>query len=542
MIKYIRKNRAIWLVGIVIPPVANLACNLCFANSLRHYTAQIMRDRTSFENIVKSLMLTMLVLLLFSCVDDVGRYLFSLFAALAEKELKQDIYGSLVGMMPGSLKAFHRGGWLTRYTTDVEQSVNIVTGDLYGIIYLPIVGGGYLIAVMISDIRIGLLMFMLAAGVIGLNLFFMKKLRLLQQDILRKNESYSMYCNDVIHGKMSVRQYGAKQLMTEKIAVSVREIFQKECRMAKLQGVKRLTADGLANICTYFMTPLACVLAVIGYFELSVVLFIQQICQEFIPYAQNFAFSFLQLSVHQVSYDRVRQVFTLPSERDNCNYKEKIIGGDISFDEVSIAYENHLVLENITFTVDPGDIVALTGESGSGKTTLVKALLQMVDYQGKITIGGRDCADIPLKELRSQVAFSPEHGELFDTTIYENLQYGNLQATEEDLLSVLGETGFENAKESLRRDAGVNGSLLSGGQKQKVSVARAILKNAPIIILDEPTAALDVVSEEKILKSLLALKERGKSVLVITHKTSTLRIADKILQIKDGMISEQVNS
>lgn len=560
MIKYIRKNKVVWLLGILIPPISNLACNLCFANALKNYSTQLINRQASFNSIVSMLILTMFALLFFSCVDDVGRYLFSFFAASTEQELKQDIYDHMIYLKPRALKVFHQGGWLTRYTSDVEQSVLIVSEDVYGIIYPLIVGGGYLTAVLISDVRIGIIMFVLAAGVIGLNFLFLRKISFLQKETVQKRENYAMCCRDIIHGKMSVRQYGAKYIMSEKISESAKEILKKECEMAKLQGIKRCTSDGLANVCTYLLTPVACVMTVIGYMELPVVLYIQQICQEFIPYAQFFVSSFIQFSTHKVSYDRVCQVFSLPLEecdsrvhgngestekRTVCSTKGTSSGMDISFDQVSVSYEDHPVLKNVTFTMHPGEIVALTGESGSGKTTLVKALLQMVDYQGKITIGGKNCADVPLQELRNQVAFSPEHGELFDTTLYENLQYGNLQATENDMLAGMYGVGFMDTKEldkdTLQRNVGENGSFLSGGQKQKVSVARAILKDAPILILDEPTAALDPDSEAKVLESLCALKEKGKCILLITHKPSTLQIADKILCIKDGTLTEGVN-
>lgn len=157
----------------------------------------------------------------------------------------------------------------------------------------------------------------------------------------------------------------------------------------------------------------------------------------------------------------------------------------------------------------------------------------------RILIGEKDCVEMPLDVLRSHISLSPEHSDLFHATVCENIRFGNLSASEEKLTSAARNAGISDVETFLQRDARENGERLSGGQKQKVSMARALLKNAPIIILDEPTAALDANSEMQIINTILALKQEGKSILIITHKMSTLSIADRIIQIDNGRITEQ---
>ena len=141
--------------------------------------------------------------------------------------------------------------------------------------------------------------------------------------------------------------------------------------------------------------------------------------------------------------------------------------------------------------------------------------------------------------LRKYIAYSPEHNDVFPTTVYDNIQYGNLNATEEEITYAAEIAGITTHREVfLQRNIGENGNQLSGGQKQRVSIARALLKRAPIYIFDEPTAALDADSESKILNTISMLKQEGKCILLITHKASTLRIADRVLQIKGGTVSQ----
>ncbi len=204
-------------------------------------------------------------------------------------------------------------------------------------------------------------------------------------------------------------------------------------------------------------------------------------------------------------------------------------GGEIAFEHVSVSYGNRQVLHNITFSLHPGEIVCLTGESGRGKTTLVKALLQMVEYTGNISIGGVDCRKIPLSVLRRHISLCPEHGDLFPLTVSENSRLGTPAASEAEIASAMEQAALREEAGLLQREAGDNGSLLSGGQRQKVSLARALVKDAPFLILDEPTAALDTESEAQVLQTMEALKQAGKGLLVITHRASTAQAADRII-------------
>ena len=540
MMKYIRKNWKLWVCGILFPAFFSTATNIYFAGILQDYVTKITEHQTSFQGISKMLIHTLPVLLLLSCIDNIGLYIFSLFLASTENELRYDFYKSLVRTPLKNLQKLNQGAFITRYNTDVEQSAQIVSYDIFGVIYPLIVGTGYMAAVLLADFRIGFLMLLLGVTVIILNFLFVRRMKRAQAEILQAKETYVSNCSDAISGKMSIRQYSAQKVVSEKTAEAANNLYKKECRAVRLETMKLLTSDAVANSCIYLLTPIACIMAACGYIGVSVVLFIHQLCRCFIMYTQNFATSFVHYSEHSLSFERVNTVISFENELtensvSRCgNIPENFA---VTFQNVSAAYGDHQVLKNVSFTAFPGECIGIIGESGSGKSTLVKALMQMIDYQGQIYIGGEDCRDISLKMLRKYIAYSPEHNDVFLTTVYDNIQYGNLNAAEEEITYAAEMAGIATHREAfLQRNIGENGYQLSGGQKQRVSIARALLKKAPIYIFDEPTAALDADSESKILNTIVKLKQEGKCILLITHKASTLHIADRILRIDDGKV------
>lgn len=540
MKKYIRRHFFLWLLGLILPSLSGILTNLYFADQLQNYSSQLLAPNPSFRHIAGTLFLAAIFLLLFSNIEDIAKYLFSLFIVSAEIELKQDFYTALNQTSLKNLQKFHLGELATLYHTDIVQSTSLISHDIRGIVY-PIFGFSYLVAAFASDLRIGIGLLILGSAIIFLNFLFLRKKIAIQKEILQAKELFTLNCSHAIQGKISIRQYSAQKMILQKIDLAALTLFKKERQAVYLQSLKILISDGLANLCIYLLTPLACIFAVNGAIQLPVVLFIHQICRYFIMYIQNAAHTFLNYSTHALSYKRIHPILTLPNETNPYSQNFTVsfpTDPAISFEKVSIFYENRLVLKNATFLIRPGEIVGLIGESGSGKSSLYKALLQITDYQGTISVGGIDCKEIPLSLLREHISVSPEHNNLFFTSVYENIQYGNLNSTKEDIFSVMQQAAISDISLFLHRNAGENGISLSGGQRQKISLARAFLKNAPILILDEPTAALDTKSEEKVLTAILEQKKERKCILLITHKPSTLQIADRILKIENQTITE----
>ncbi|MFG1932697.1 ABC transporter ATP-binding protein [Mycobacterium sp. NPDC048908] len=217
--------------------------------------------------------------------------------------------------------------------------------------------------------------------------------------------------------------------------------------------------------------------------------------------------------------------------------------GEITFENVSFAYDAEVpVLRDISFTIGPGHMVGIVGPTGSGKSTLVSLIPRFRDpLAGRITIDGVDIADYTLHGLRTQIGFVLQNTVLLRGTIRDNIAFGRPDATEDEIIMA---AKLANADEFIARMpdgyqslVGDRGSTLSGGQRQRIGIARALIRDNPILILDEPTAALDAESEHLVIEALERLMA-GRTVITIAHRLSTLRDADKIVVIKDGLVAE----
>jgi subfamily B ATP-binding cassette protein MsbA len=221
-----------------------------------------------------------------------------------------------------------------------------------------------------------------------------------------------------------------------------------------------------------------------------------------------------------------------------------LFSSQIECKDLNFSYdnENH-VLSNINLTVPIGEALAIVGPSGGGKTTITNLIPRFLDLkEGSILIDGTDIRDVTVASLRNQIAMVTQQTILFNDTVRNNIAYGDQQAPEEQI--------HEAAKAAFAYDfiqelpkgfdtiIGEGGARLSGGQQQRISIARAILKNAPILILDEATSALDTESEREVQKALENLM-KDRTTLVIAHRLSTIKNADRIIVIKDGSIIEQ---
>lgn len=218
--------------------------------------------------------------------------------------------------------------------------------------------------------------------------------------------------------------------------------------------------------------------------------------------------------------------------------------GAIYFDHVSFSYQkNRPVFRDLNVTISAGQKIGLVGFSGSGKSTFVNLILRFYDLKsGRILIDGQDIANVKQESLRSQIAMIPQDPSLFHRTLMENIRYGRLDATDEEVIEASKLAHCHEFIEKLDGGysalVGERGIKLSGGQRQRVAIARAILKNAPILILDEATSALDSVTEKLIQDSLHHLMQK-RTTIVVAHRLSTLSDMDKILVFHKGSIIEQ---
>jgi subfamily B ATP-binding cassette protein MsbA len=217
---------------------------------------------------------------------------------------------------------------------------------------------------------------------------------------------------------------------------------------------------------------------------------------------------------------------------------------NIQFNDLSFSYDGKTdALKNINLTVPAGEVLALVGTSGGGKTTLVNLIPRFFDAtSGSITIDGHDLRDVTMKSLRDQIAMVSQQTILFNDTIKNNIAYGDTNRSMDEIIAAAKAAHaldfINEMPEGFDTIIGESGARLSGGQQQRISIARALLKNAPILILDEATSALDSESEREVQKALENLM-KNRTTFVIAHRLSTIKNADRILVIQNGEIVEE---
>ena len=250
--------------------------------------------------------------------------------------------------------------------------------------------------------------------------------------------------------------------------------------------------------------------------------------------------NYAALQIASVSGERIRKLL---AEKPMPGKEVLNAGNTVELSDVSFSYEERKVIQNLSLQIKEKEFLALVGSSGSGKTTLLKLLARFYDVQeGRIQIGNSDIAKASPDEVLRKFSIVFQDALLFRDTIFNNIQFGNPSAKREDVIEaskMAGAYDFIMRKENgFETIVGEGGSTLSGGEKQRISIARAILKNAPIILLDEATASLDPENEEAVQKAISNLIQ-NKTVIVVAHRLNNVVAADKIVVLKEGRIVEQ---
>ena len=235
---------------------------------------------------------------------------------------------------------------------------------------------------------------------------------------------------------------------------------------------------------------------------------------------------------------------TSEKNMENISPKKTIdLDGDIVFKDVSFAYNDNTVLDKISLRIPKGKKVALVGLSGSGKSTIANIILRLYDnYSGSILINSKDIKELDLTDVRNSVSIVTQETIIFNESIFNNIKYGNIEATDEEINLVAKNAGVNSFSEELDQKLhtviGENGIKLSGGQRQRIAIARALIKDAPLLIMDEATSSLDNITENKIHETINSLMN-NKTKLIIAHRLSTIEDADIIYVLDKGKIESQ---
>ncbi|HEY5563631.1 MAG TPA: ABC transporter ATP-binding protein [Clostridiaceae bacterium] len=534
LINQIKKHWILWVIGVLFYPLISLPVRLLYAYGNKLYTSELIKSDTTLSKILWILGAVLIGLILSVGLENISMYALNRFYIATVTDIQQEVYRKLVSSSFKQVNNFESGELITRYNTDSSIAANLVSWDIMSVIYPLVFGIGYLVSFFLTNLIIGLSMLTIEIIVILLNFFYIKRGKFINNKLLTCKEGLTQIYGSSIQGKMSIRQLSAGKTVEAMIRNKTEKMYKSEEELVSLDTLKASTLGVFVNLCSTMMIPFACVLSVQGLINLPSVILIAQLSRDFLTYTSGLGIALTSFGIHSVSYSRLNSIFKWPTE--STKGKDSVIANSsqklLELDGVSIAYGNNIVLKEANLSINSGEIIVLVGQSGSGKSSIIKALLRLINYSGSIKLWGKDIQEYKLDQLRHNISYVPELNNLFDVTVLQNVLYANPNANLKQI-----DEAFQNAAigddDIINIQVGENGDRLSGGQQQRVAIARALIKDAPILIMDEPTASLDTISEKRVLQTFKELKAKGKCLIIITHRKSTMEIADNIIMIKD---------
>ena len=461
--------------------------------------------------------------------------------------LRRTIFQHLIYMPVSYFDKNPIGRSLSRVTYDTEMVANSSSHALVTIVR----EGAYLISLFVVMIytswQLSVVLFMLAPVIGVLIGIVSKRFRQLSRNIQSSMGELTVTTEQMLKGHKEVLSFGGQEIEKAR--------FDRVSNDMRRKGMKIVSADGISDG----------LVQLIASFALSIILYLSTVeglhIEDLTAGSFTVVFSSMMAMLRPLkSLTNVNSQFQrgmaacqtlfefldLKTENDNGTVEVERAKGNITFNHVSFGYEGKdgLALNDISFSLPQGKTIALVGRSGSGKSTIANLLTRFYDIeQGEITLDGINIQDYRLANLRAQCSIVSQQVHLFNDTIANNIAYAATDKySREDIINAAKAAHamefIEKLDDGLDTVIGENGASLSGGQRQRLAIARALLRNSPILVLDEATSALDTESERAIQSALAAL-QKDKTVLVIAHRLSTIENADEILVVDQGKIIER---
>ena len=408
--------------------------------------------------------------------------------------------------------------------------------------------GIFTYAVYIGETNLGLLMVIL----ITYPLIFwiagklVKRIRGLQANYRQKTDVMAQIAQDAVSGILVLRSFGIEDVFRRKMhraSVELVENEEKRTQITNTAIVVRKLIQWLPNIISAIY---AVWLVSRGEVSLGGLVAFILILSKFVDAYTGLPFAMVDASTGMVSVDRVEKILTTEEEPSGEGIADAALlpaENVIAFDQVDFAYHEEVpVLQGLTFSVKKGENIAFVGESGGGKSTIFRILCGFYEKTaGEYRFFGRRIEEWNREALREQIALVSQNVFLFPTTIAENIAYSKPGATKEQIVEACKKAQIHDFIQTLPEGydtmVGERGVILSGGQKQRLAIARAILKDAPVLLLDEPTSALDVETESGIQEAISTVMA-GRTCVTIAHRLSTVQNADRICVLRQGRIAE----
>ncbi len=559
LLKPYRGTLLIILLAMLLQMVATVATpwplkivldNVVGEHKLPHWMDDFLRPfmhgETKMEIAAAAAIALVLIVVLGAVASYVANYCTTSVGQWVANDLRIRTYDRLQHLSLNYYNTHEMGTLLSTITADVQTIQGFASSSTLGIVvdFLTIVG---MLAIMFwlnwdfTLIAVAVTPFMLL--IISR---FKKAIKKATKEVRKEQSKIVAVVQQGLESMKVVKAFGRQDLEQEELSEVSKATVEAALKARRVKALLAPMVNVIVALCTAFVLWRSSSLILRGAMTAgALTVFLSYLAQLFKP-VKDLATMTNTIAQTAVGVERVRAILdaedVIPEKTDA--REPEVFRGDIAFDHVDFGYDKEAkVLNNVSFKVSAGQMVGVVGPTGSGKSTVVSLIPRFYDpVRGKIMIDGVDVRDFTLRGLRSQIGYVLQETVLFRGTVAENIAYGKGGATRAEVEEA---AELANAAEFINKMphgydsmVGDRGDTLSGGQRQRIGIARAIIRNNPILILDEPTAALDTESEKLVMDALHRLMQ-NRTVITIAHRLSTIRDADKIIVLKDGVLAEE---
>jgi ATP-binding cassette subfamily B protein len=476
----------------------------------------------------------------------VEKYMTTSVSQWVAHDLRRTLYNHIQRLSLTEYDKTRTGDLISRVTSDIEAIQDFISSALLGMLVSAFTLLGMIGVMLYINWRFTLIALSVAPVLFLVVFYFTRRIKKTSRAVRKKESELLSIVEEVLTSIRVVKAFAREDYEERRFASQSRDNVETALQARSIKAKLSPVVEVIVALGTCLVLWYGARLALSGQLSAGLlIVFLLYLGKMYKPMRELSKMTDT-VSKAAVGYERIQEVLEIESRVRDLPRAQKAprLKGKIEFDHVCFSYdEDHPVLKDISFKIEPGQVAAVVGPSGTGKTTIISLIPRFYDPRsGQVRIDGKDVRQFTMKSLREQISFVLQDTLLFRAPIWENIAYGKPDASRAKIMRAAQVANahefIEKMSEGYDTMLGERGVTLSGGQRQRIAIARAVIRDTPILVLDEPTSGLDAASEEAVIEALDRLM-KDRTTVLIAHHLGTIRHADIIFVVNDSALAEQ---